>query len=750
MKAFKSRINTRDLAKAVVNLILKGGLDLVSLSEHFYIISQSLNSLLFDLKLMLKKKKIVNLEDSFALIFSLVNTIRLLPNFMIFQLHLQNNRSFQNYIMLLIPVLRLITERSLILDFLEIFSIFSGPNTVLSATILEEIFRFKSSFGLSLKNIEGKLLIRPLLKKCPLFDFVKKLKAEEIIEFIDLFVCELVNTKIDSQYLSSLKNKLVSCLVADRKNLLLSLKHIIRDLVVANKTDHNSLRSIWKAARIVEYLYSSDSEPTTTFKVLDYILSEIDCRDAFFETVFLLNIKNNFEDKYQLKLAAFGVTYRIEYLGVMISKMDREDMSSNLPFNYPFIKEISRAFFKNFYVQLQKINYEKISVLSENIIVVALKKLYFLDSLIEFSANRDKFWSNNTLVMSIKKLDEKFQWEAMKTIPFIFRFEYRLSILNAYKRILLSSFTYSETNEITVKRGFLFDDTFQLYCDKQLNPFANWRVHLVDKFGFNEEGIDAGGLFKEYLYKLSEDAFNPESKIFIENTNGYLMPNPDSHLVSSVHLKIFEFLGFIVGVALLNDIKIYPNFSLFFLNNVLETENGLSELKTVDAELAKNLITLMEYEGDVENDFSLNFSITEERQDGVKTVDLIENGFSVSVTNANRHLYVKKLCEYKLLHRILKQCEEFKAGVSKVYDKSNLALFTSDELRQIIGGFNKRMNVADWMDNTSYKGFDLNVKEDINTITMFWEIVAGMDDKELEKLLFFATSLRQPPLSVNL
>lgn len=205
------------------------------------------------------------------------------------------------------------------------------------------------------------------------------------------------------------------------------------------------------------------------------------------------------------------------------------------------------------------------------------------------------------------------------------------------------------------------------------------------------------------MFKLSEDAFSPKYGFFIESNLGFLMPNPKSEKISDIHLKVFEFLGFIVGVALIEDIKIWPNFNTFFLNNILGIENSFIELKNLDPEYFKNLVNLKNYLGDIENDFGLNFTIDDEEEKGVvKTIELIKDGRNVNVTQNNKLFYIRRVAKYKLTDSVLAQCESFKNGILKVIDEEALRLFTSDEMRQLITGFDKEIDVNDMKLNTNY------------------------------------------------
>jgi len=225
----------------------------------------------------------------------------------------------------------------------------------------------------------------------------------------------------------------------------------------------------------------------------------------------------------------------------------------------------------------------------------------------------------------------------------------------------------------------------------------------------NKHLVDAGGLYREYIYKLSEKAFSQDNKMFIETSSGFLMPNPNSSKVSSMHLTIFEFLGFITGKAILDEINIWPNFSNFFLNNILEVENSFNELKNYDPELFKNLVYLKDYDGDVEKDFGLDFTLTDNKDGNNVTVDLIENGKYINVNNNNKLLYIKKVAQYKLFAQIKEQCESYKKGLLSVFDGDGLRIFTSvriilikNELRQIITGLDKPIDIYDLKAYTVY------------------------------------------------
>ena len=67
---------------------------------------------------------------------------------------------------------------------------------------------------------------------------------------------------------------------------------------------------------------------------------------------------------------------------------------------------------------------------------------------------------------------------------------------------------------------------------------------------------------------------------------------------------------------------------------------SLFDLKYIMPGLAASLENLLEYEGDVKEDFMMNFEVSYTEFDVVKSVPLKENGKNIDLTNENRKEYV--------------------------------------------------------------------------------------------------------------
>ena len=66
--------------------------------------------------------------------------------------------------------------------------------------------------------------------------------------------------------------------------------------------------------------------------------------------------------------------------------------------------------------------------------------------------------------------------------------------------------------------------------------------------------------------------------------------------------------------------------------------------------------------------------------------DLIENGRTIPVTEANKAKYVHLLCNHKMARGIKTQIECFLSGFFELIPKTLIAIFDSKELELLISG----------------------------------------------------------------
>lgn len=103
--------------------------------------------------------------------------------------------------------------------------------------------------------------------------------------------------------------------------------------------------------------------------------------------------------------------------------------------------------------------------------------------------------------------------------------------------------------ELKIKRANIFADSLrEIMAKKDPN-------HLKAKLWIDfqgEKGLDYGGVAREWFYLLSKEMFNPYYGLFeyVSGDNYTLQINPNSGTYQQDHLKCFQFIGRVVGMAM--------------------------------------------------------------------------------------------------------------------------------------------------------------------------------------------------------
>ncbi|CAN0375289.1 unnamed protein product, partial [Ectocarpus fasciculatus] len=240
-----------------------------------------------------------------------------------------------------------------------------------------------------------------------------------------------------------------------------------------------------------------------------------------------------------------------------------------------------------------------------------------------------------------------------------------------------------------------------------------------------------------------------------------MYPNPSSGMVhGSEHLRLFEFLGRILGKALYEGITVQPEFATFFLGFIRGDYNFLHlfhDLHGLDPELYRNLMFLKTYDGGDVEDLCLTFTVADEEFGANKEaswfVDLIPGGSRRAVTSANRLEYVNRVAKHHLVDGVKPQAEAFVRGLWEVINPQWLQMFSEPELQVLISGSNKTVDVEDLkrhtrqdplfcVDSSLYSGGFVGMDR---TVKRFWSVVSAMNAKEKAALLRFVTSCERPP-----
>jgi hypothetical protein len=96
-----------------------------------------------------------------------------------------------------------------------------------------------------------------------------------------------------------------------------------------------------------------------------------------------------------------------------------------------------------------------------------------------------------------------------------------------------------------IRRNHVFEDAYHQLRLRNADEMRG-RLHITFR---NEEGVDAGGLSREFFGILAKEIFNPNYALFTSTEDGStFQPNPNSS-INPDHLSYFRFVGRIVGKA---------------------------------------------------------------------------------------------------------------------------------------------------------------------------------------------------------
>ena len=288
-------------------------------------------------------------------------------------------------------------------------------------------------------------------------------------------------------------------------------------------------------------------------------------------------------------------------------------------------------------------------------------------------------------------------------------------------------------NYININRDKLIESSIE-----ELSKVNLYREIKV-KFKGEEEG-DAGGIMREWLTSLFKEFQKPENKLFTKaDTKDYSIKVYNDKNYSKNKLKIFEFIGKIFVLALLNDLTINSCFNIYIYKIILDEPVELEELFFIDSEIYHSIQKLKNLQ-----DFSnleLYFAENEKNEVGdVNVLNLILNGANVPVNKENMEYYFQKKIEY-IMNKDRDYINHIKKSLFSYIPESLIKIFSANELELMLNG-TPFIDVTDWIENTEYEGYSPSDEIIIN----FWDIVKELPQEKLSRLLQFSTGSTRVPV----
>ncbi|KAM8904781.1 ubiquitin-protein ligase E3A-like isoform 2-T2 [Spinachia spinachia] len=333
-------------------------------------------------------------------------------------------------------------------------------------------------------------------------------------------------------------------------------------------------------------------------------------------------------------------------------------------------------------------------------------------------------------------------------------------------------------NAVTKNLGLYYDNRIRMYSERritvlyslvqgqQLNPYLRLKVrrdHIIDDALVRlemiamenpadlkkqlyvefegEQGVDEGGVSKEFFQLVVEEIFNPDIGMFTYDERTKLFWFNPSSLENEGQ---YTLIGIVLGLAIYNNCILDVHFPMVVYRKLMGKKGTFRDLADANPVLYQSLKELLEYEGSVEDDMMITFQISETDLFGNPLMhDLRENGDKIPVTNENRKEFVAQYAEYMLNKSVEKQFKAFRRGFHMVTNESPLKyLFRPEEIELLICG-SRNLDFLALEETTEYDG---GYNRNSRIIKEFWETVHSFGEDQKRLFLQFTTGTDRAPV----
>jgi E3 ubiquitin-protein ligase NEDD4 len=295
---------------------------------------------------------------------------------------------------------------------------------------------------------------------------------------------------------------------------------------------------------------------------------------------------------------------------------------------------------------------------------------------------------------------------------------------------------------IVVRRSTLFEDSVEAIMSLGRDDLRKiWRFDFM-----GEEGIDAGGLTKEWFLLVTKEVFDADKGLWLSSRSNQMsmIINPTSEATQEDHKIYFRFLGRVMGKALFEGQIISGHLVQYLYKHLLGWPVDFNDLENLDPELYQNMQKLLSMKADDIECLEMDFTTTEDRLGEKVNIPLVPGGADKLLTGENLQEYIEAYIKHMLFDRIRPQITELLLGFYDVIPEPLLTIFDFQELELIMCGL-PNIDLADWKSHTLYTGYFQREKEKNQICKWFWDIVQDFDQEMKARLLQFVTGTSGVP-----
>ncbi|KAL3161776.1 hypothetical protein ABBQ38_008870 [Trebouxia sp. C0009 RCD-2024] len=272
------------------------------------------------------------------------------------------------------------------------------------------------------------------------------------------------------------------------------------------------------------------------------------------------------------------------------------------------------------------------------------------------------------------------------------------------------------------------------------NASANNTLKRPLKVQFiGEQGVDEGGVQKEFFQLLMRDMFDTDYGMFKldEETRMYWFR------ASKIDMTMeFELVGTMIGLAIYNSHLLEFSFPMLTYRKLMGHKPTLQDLQGVHPTIHASLQKLLTQ--DNASQLGLVFQVEQEADfgEGLETLDLEADGANKAVTDDNKQHYVDLYVRHLLETSIKRQFDAFQRGFKRLCGGPALKLFRAEELEKLICGSQS----LDFLALEKHTRYDDGYSAQSQVVKWFWEVVHGLPQEQQKQLLFFVTGSDRVPI----
>uniref|UniRef100_A0A0G4FMN8 HECT domain-containing protein n=1 Tax=Chromera velia CCMP2878 TaxID=1169474 RepID=A0A0G4FMN8_9ALVE len=291
---------------------------------------------------------------------------------------------------------------------------------------------------------------------------------------------------------------------------------------------------------------------------------------------------------------------------------------------------------------------------------------------------------------------------------------------------------------LSVRRDRLLHDTMGLLL--QAKPLELRRPLKVKFEG--EEGIDEGGVKREFFSILIRELLNPNFGMFSYNEDTRIHWFNGNSLETK---REFVLVGALLGLAIYNDVLLELSFPQAVYKKLQGEALDLSDLALVFPEESRSFQSLLQQPQGEEFDAAfgeMTFEVDYEFYGERRSQELCPGGAERKLTWESRQEYVRLYTKWLLEDSVKDQFEPFKEGFLRICGAPMLPLFSAEELQLLVCG-EPQVDFKELRKGAQYEG---GYSETHPFILGFWDTLEGFSLEQKLRFLHFCTGSSRVPV----